>query len=208
MRDYSGGYARTTVHQNFLLRWVRDEAVYEVWQAARRARARRRRRRRDRRTSSAARAPTRCKLGITSSMGLNARRPRAGATAMEITDPLDAQDAHQDERLPERLLPAPHREHRVLRRVDQGRRAHDPGLRRRTSPATTRAARSSTARASRSAWRPSASPTRSSAGCASTRPSALDGEDVQRLRRARRDQARSRTRCATSRCRSSSRWRR
>src|SRR3954452_24250484 len=24
MRDYSGGYARTTVHQNFVLRWVRD----------------------------------------------------------------------------------------------------------------------------------------------------------------------------------------
>src|SRR3954447_12701893 len=31
MRDYSGGYARTTVHQNFVLRWVRDEAVYDVW---------------------------------------------------------------------------------------------------------------------------------------------------------------------------------
>ena len=26
MRDYSGGYARTTVHQNLVLRWVRDEA--------------------------------------------------------------------------------------------------------------------------------------------------------------------------------------
>ena len=25
MRDYSGGYARTTVHQNLVLRWVRDE---------------------------------------------------------------------------------------------------------------------------------------------------------------------------------------
>ena len=23
---------RTTVHQNMLLRWVRDETVYEVWQ--------------------------------------------------------------------------------------------------------------------------------------------------------------------------------
>src|SRR5215216_3618771 len=32
MRDYSGGYARTTVHQNVVLRWVRDECVYEVWQ--------------------------------------------------------------------------------------------------------------------------------------------------------------------------------
>src|SRR3954470_16409866 len=33
MRDYSGGYARTTVHQNLVLRWVRDESVYEVWDA-------------------------------------------------------------------------------------------------------------------------------------------------------------------------------
>ena len=32
MRDYTGGYARTTVQQNFVLRWVRDEAVYDVWQ--------------------------------------------------------------------------------------------------------------------------------------------------------------------------------
>src|SRR6202011_1682004 len=31
MREYTGGYARTTVHQNLVLRWVRDEAVYEVW---------------------------------------------------------------------------------------------------------------------------------------------------------------------------------
>src|ERR1700683_1375066 len=36
----------------------------------------------------------------------------------------DAADPHQDERLPERLRPAPHREHRLLRCVDQGRRAH------------------------------------------------------------------------------------
>ena len=33
MRKYSGGYARTTVHQNLVLRWVRDETVYEVWRA-------------------------------------------------------------------------------------------------------------------------------------------------------------------------------
>jgi sulfite reductase (ferredoxin) len=32
-RKYSGGYARTTVQQNLLLRWVRDETVYEVWRA-------------------------------------------------------------------------------------------------------------------------------------------------------------------------------
>src|SRR6266498_3583017 len=33
MRQYSGGYARTTVHQNLVLRWVRDEATFEVWRA-------------------------------------------------------------------------------------------------------------------------------------------------------------------------------
>ena len=33
MRKHSGGYARTTVHQNLILRWVRDEAVYDVWRA-------------------------------------------------------------------------------------------------------------------------------------------------------------------------------
>ena len=32
MRDFTGGYARTTVQQNLVLRWVRDEAVYDVWQ--------------------------------------------------------------------------------------------------------------------------------------------------------------------------------
>jgi len=32
MRDHTGGYARSTVHQNIVLRWVRDESVYEVWQ--------------------------------------------------------------------------------------------------------------------------------------------------------------------------------
>ncbi len=31
MRDFSGGYARTTVEQNIVLRWVRDEALYDVW---------------------------------------------------------------------------------------------------------------------------------------------------------------------------------
>ncbi len=30
MREFSGGYARTTVHQNFVLRWIRDESLYDV----------------------------------------------------------------------------------------------------------------------------------------------------------------------------------
>ena len=32
MRDHTGGYARTTIEQNLVLRWVRDEALYDVWQ--------------------------------------------------------------------------------------------------------------------------------------------------------------------------------
>ena len=31
MREYTGGYARTTVQQNLVLRWVRDEALYDVY---------------------------------------------------------------------------------------------------------------------------------------------------------------------------------
>ena len=70
MRDYTGGHARTTVHQNFVLRWVRDEAIYEVWQrllaldlGAPGA---------DEITDVVSCPGTdSCKLGITASMGLN-----------------------------------------------------------------------------------------------------------------------------------------
>ncbi len=70
MRKYSGGYARTTVQQNFVLRWVRNETLYEVWRALDEI-------------GLAALGPRQavdvvscpgtdsCKLGITSSMGLN-----------------------------------------------------------------------------------------------------------------------------------------
>ncbi len=70
MRDYTGGYARTTVHQNVVLRWVRNEAVYEVWRALGElelggAGA-------DEITDVVSCPGTdSCKLGITSSMGLN-----------------------------------------------------------------------------------------------------------------------------------------
>jgi sulfite reductase beta subunit-like hemoprotein len=70
MRRYSGGYARTTVHQNVVLRWVREEAVYEVWQRLAElglgdAGA-------DEITDVVSCPGTdSCKLGITSSMGLN-----------------------------------------------------------------------------------------------------------------------------------------
>jgi sulfite reductase beta subunit-like hemoprotein len=86
MRDYCGGHARTTVHQNLLLRWVRDEAVYDVW-----------RRLGELGLGDAGADQVNdvvscpgtdsCKLGITSSMGLN-RAVQERIEAMGITDPL------------------------------------------------------------------------------------------------------------------------
>jgi sulfite reductase beta subunit-like hemoprotein len=86
MRDYSGGYARTTVHQNIVLRWVRDESVYEVWRALGELGL----------GDSGADEITdvvscpgtdSCKLGITSSMGLN-EAVQDRIVQMEIDDPL------------------------------------------------------------------------------------------------------------------------
>src|SRR5581483_5077745 len=70
MREYTGGYARTTVHQNLVLRWVRNESIYEVWQRLTEL---------DLGDSGADEitdvvscpGTDSCKLGITSSMGLN-----------------------------------------------------------------------------------------------------------------------------------------
>jgi sulfite reductase (ferredoxin) len=86
MREYSGGMARTTVHQNFVLRWVRDEAVYDVWRALSElglgeAGADQ--------VDDVVSCPgtDSCKLGITSSMGLN-RAITERIESMRITDPL------------------------------------------------------------------------------------------------------------------------
>ena len=89
MREFTGGYARTTVQQNLVLRWVRDEAVYEVW------------RRLDELGLAGSGAmeitdtvscpgTDSCKLGITSSMGLN-RAIEERVSEMEISDPLTRQ---------------------------------------------------------------------------------------------------------------------
>ncbi len=86
MRRYSGGYARTTVHQNLVLRWVRDDSVYEVWRALGElelgdAGA-------DEITDVVSCPGTdSCKLGITSSMGLN-QAVQDRLVGMDITDPL------------------------------------------------------------------------------------------------------------------------
>jgi sulfite reductase beta subunit-like hemoprotein len=86
MREYTGGYARSTVQQNFVLRWVRDEALYGVWQrlvglGLGEAGARE--------VTDTVSCPgtDSCKLGITSSMGLN-RAIKERVESMDITDPL------------------------------------------------------------------------------------------------------------------------
>ncbi len=86
MRDYSGGNARSTVQQNLVLRWVRDESVYDVWTklvelglgdpGAREI-------------TDVVSCPgtDSCKLGITSSMGLN-RAVKDRVDAMQLEDEL------------------------------------------------------------------------------------------------------------------------
>jgi sulfite reductase (ferredoxin) len=70
MREFTGGYARTSVQQNFVLRWVRDEAVYEVWE---RLRGLQLGESGSHQITDVVSCPgtDSCKLGITSSMGLN-----------------------------------------------------------------------------------------------------------------------------------------
>jgi sulfite reductase (ferredoxin) len=86
MRNYSGGYARTTVQQNFVLRWVREECAYDVWKALGElglsgAGARE--------IADVVSCPgtDSCKLGITSSMGLN-EAVQERIESMGITDEL------------------------------------------------------------------------------------------------------------------------
>ncbi|MGD9935331.1 MAG: nitrite/sulfite reductase, partial [Dehalococcoidia bacterium] len=89
MREYCGGRARMSVQQNIVLRWIRNESLYEVWQRLGALRL----------AEGGAETITdvvscpgtdSCKLGITSSMGLNrAVEERLGN--LGITDPLTSQ---------------------------------------------------------------------------------------------------------------------
>ncbi len=89
MRDYCGGRARTTVQQNIVLRWVRDESLFEVWTKLRELGL----------GDGGANGITdvvscpgtdSCKLGITSSMGLStAIQDRL--ELLNISDPLTKQ---------------------------------------------------------------------------------------------------------------------
>jgi sulfite reductase beta subunit-like hemoprotein len=90
MRDFSGGYARTSAeYQNFVLRWVRDESLYDVWTRLTELGL----------GDAGAQEITdvvscpgtdSCKLGITSSMGLNEAIQKR-VEEMNITDPLTRQ---------------------------------------------------------------------------------------------------------------------
>ena len=86
MRDFSAGYARTSVEQNLVLRWVRNESIYDVWQRLLElglgdAGA-------DEINDVVSCPGTdSCKLGITSSMGLN-QAVQERIEALDITDPL------------------------------------------------------------------------------------------------------------------------
>ena len=84
MREHTGGYARTSVEQNVVLRWVRDESVYAVWTKLRELGL----------GDAGAGEVTdvvscpgtdSCKLGITSSMGLNQAISERLAT-MDVAD--------------------------------------------------------------------------------------------------------------------------
>ncbi len=86
MREYCGGYARTTIHQNLVLRWVREEAVYDVYKRLVELGL----------GDAGANEVTdvlscpgtdSCKMGITSSMGLN-RAIQDRVESMGIEDPL------------------------------------------------------------------------------------------------------------------------
>jgi sulfite reductase beta subunit-like hemoprotein len=89
VREYASPYARTTVQQNLVLRWVRPESVYDLWCALC-----------DlglggagsREISDVVSCPgtDSCKLGITSSMGLN-KAIQERIEEMQITDPLTRQ---------------------------------------------------------------------------------------------------------------------
>jgi sulfite reductase beta subunit-like hemoprotein len=89
MRDFTGGYARTSIQQNFVLRWVRNEALYDLWLRLNDLEL----------GHSGAHEITdvvscpgtdSCKLGITASMGLNTAI-RERLEQMQIEDELTKQ---------------------------------------------------------------------------------------------------------------------
>jgi sulfite reductase (ferredoxin) len=85
-RTYAGGYARSTVQQNLVLRWVREESAYDVWRALCELGLGEPG---SREITDVVSCPgtDSCKLGITSSMGLN-EAVQQRIEQMDIKDPL------------------------------------------------------------------------------------------------------------------------
>lgn len=86
MREFTGGHARTSDEQNVVLRWVRNESLYDVWsrlQALGLGEAG------ARQINDVVSCPgtDSCKLGITNSMGL-AQAIQRRVEALAIDDPL------------------------------------------------------------------------------------------------------------------------
>ena len=86
MRDFTGGYCRTSIQQNLVLRWIRDESLYDLWLRLKEINL----------GDAGAHEITdvvscpgtdSCKMGITSSMGLN-RAVEGRVASMNIEDPL------------------------------------------------------------------------------------------------------------------------
>jgi len=86
MRDFTGGNARTTEEQNVLLRWVRNQSLYDLWVRLKALNL----------GDAGANQITdvvscpgtdSCKLGITNSMGLS-RAIQERAESLQIDDPL------------------------------------------------------------------------------------------------------------------------
>ncbi len=89
MRDFTGGNARTTDDQNIVLRWVRNESLYDVWSRLKTLNL----------GDAGARQITdvvscpgteSCKLGITNSMGL-ATAVQERMEQLQLDDPLTKQ---------------------------------------------------------------------------------------------------------------------
>ena len=125
---YGDGTVRTTTNQDLLFRWVRTADVPKPLPAAGRGRPRRRRRRHPRRRDE-----------LPGGGGLPARghpvaRPRQGPRRppRRAAAPRGrgGRPRHQDQRLPERLRPAPHRGPRIPgQRAPGGREGRAPVLR-------------------------------------------------------------------------------
>jgi sulfite reductase beta subunit-like hemoprotein len=86
MRRYAGPLARTTVQQNLVLRFVREQSVYDLWQGLRELGLGEPGPREVEDVVSCPGTDS-CKLGITSSMGLN-QAVQQRLESMTIADPL------------------------------------------------------------------------------------------------------------------------